>query len=61
MALADGHLDVRVSDDGRGPLNGYDGGHGLVGMQERVGLVGGTLRAGAAPSGGFQVEARLPL
>jgi signal transduction histidine kinase len=61
VALADGHLDVRVSDDGRGPGSGGDVGHGLIGMRERVALVGGTMRAGAGTRGGFEVEARLPL
>jgi signal transduction histidine kinase len=37
------------------------GGHGLAGMRERVETLGGSLRAGPAPGGGFLVEARLPL
>lgn len=36
------------------------GGTGLVGLDERVRLVGGTLRAGPAADGGFEVAARLP-
>jgi signal transduction histidine kinase len=36
-------------------------GHGLVGMRERVTMLGGTLAAGAAPGGGFRVVAVLPL
>jgi signal transduction histidine kinase len=36
------------------------GGRGLIGMQQRVAMFGGSLEAG--PSGaGFQVRARLPL
>jgi signal transduction histidine kinase len=35
-------------------------GLGLVGMRERVELVGGSLRAGPSPDGGFAVEAVLP-
>ncbi|GAA4074638.1 sensor histidine kinase [Nonomuraea soli] len=35
-------------------------GHGLSGMKERVAAVGGRFRAGAAPGGGFMVEAILP-
>jgi signal transduction histidine kinase len=36
------------------------GGHGLLGMRERAFSVGGALYAGAAPGGGFLVEAVLP-
>ncbi len=46
-----------------GPLERADAGtgHGLVGMGERVRLVGGTLETGPLPDGGFRVAARLPL
>ncbi|MGW7194841.1 sensor histidine kinase [Streptomyces chryseus] len=37
------------------------GGHGLVGMRERVRLTGGTLDTGPLPDSGFRVAARLPL
>ena len=36
-------------------------GHGLVGMRERVTLLGGELDAGPHPDGGFLVMARIPL
>jgi signal transduction histidine kinase len=36
------------------------GGHGLLGMRERAFSVGGALYTGAAPGGGFLVEALLP-
>jgi len=39
---------------------GLPSGHGLLGMRERAAAVGGTLRTGPAPGGGFLVEASLP-
>lgn len=35
-------------------------GSGLAGLEQRVGLVGGALRAGRTPEGGFEVEVSLP-
>ncbi len=54
-------VSVTVADDGRGvgPLDG--GGRGLVGMRERAAALGGTLQAGPAPAGGFEVRAVLPV
>ncbi|MFJ9247118.1 sensor histidine kinase [Streptomyces sp. NPDC101776] len=54
-------LAVRVRDNGPGPTAAAPSGHGLLGMRERAATVGGTLRTGAAPGGGFLVEARLPV
>ena len=53
-------LRLSVRDTGPGPLGGDAGGHGLSGMRERATAVGGELRTGPAPGGGFLVEARLP-
>ncbi|GIG59221.1 hypothetical protein Lfu02_35930 [Longispora fulva] len=53
-------LAVDVTDDGTGKTSGDVAGHGLLGMRERLSVVGGTLSAGPAPGGGFQVLAVLP-
>jgi signal transduction histidine kinase len=37
------------------------GGHGLIGMRERVHLFGGNLDAGARSDGGYAVRANLPI
>ena len=55
-------VDLEVADDGRGPSGGHNGGgHGLVGMRERVALYGGTLEARPGADGGFVVRASLPI
>lgn len=42
------------------PLASSGGGWGLVGLRERVELVGGSVETGAAQSGGFRVTAVVP-
>ncbi|WP_327585375.1 sensor histidine kinase [Nonomuraea sp. NBC_00507] len=60
LHYADDALRVTVRDNGPGPSGGNQAGHGLAGMRERAVAVGGELRTGPAPGGGFLVEARLP-
>ncbi|MBB5892724.1 sensor histidine kinase [Kutzneria kofuensis] len=55
---------VRVADDGTGQHSnpaGGSGGFGLVGMRERVELLGGSFSAGPTGSSGWTVVADLPL
>ena len=54
-------LEVEIRDDGVGSTRTNGTGHGIVGMQERLALLGGTLAAGPATGGGFTVLARFPL
>ena len=55
-------LELEIADDGTGvPAPVSSGGHGLVGMRERVALYGGRLDAGRHPSGGFVVRVLLPI
>ncbi|TMR40742.1 response regulator [Actinomadura geliboluensis] len=57
-----GALTVSVEDDGARtaakPVPG--GGHGLAGMRERAGMLGGTLQAGPRARVGWSVVAELP-
>ena len=55
-------LELEIADDGAGASATVpSGGHGLVGMRERVALYGGQLEAGRRSSGGFVVHVLLPL
>jgi signal transduction histidine kinase len=57
-------VELTVLDNGRGAQSGVDGhepGFGLLGMRERVELLGGTVRAGPEPEHGWRVEVRIPL
>ncbi|MEU1281974.1 histidine kinase [Streptomyces sp. NPDC005805] len=59
-------LEVTVLDNGtaradRVPAPAGGGGHGLIGMRERVTALGGSLTAGPRFGGGFRVQAILPL
>ncbi|MEU3479327.1 sensor histidine kinase [Streptomyces sp. NPDC033754] len=55
---------VEVSDTGgrarRAAESEPGGGHGLLGLRERLAIYGGTLHAGDRPDGGFRVRAVIP-
>ncbi len=52
---------LAVTDDGERGLSGpRQPGYGLVGMAERVSLLGGTLEAGPSPDRGWTVRATIP-
>jgi signal transduction histidine kinase len=56
-------VNERGDGDGATPSRnglGDEGGHGLIGMQERARLFGGTFEAGSE-TGGFRVHVRLPI
>src|SRR5580765_7047312 len=56
-------LELEIADDGGagGAARAPGGGHGLVGMRERVALYGGRFQATRIPGGGFVVKAALPI
>jgi signal transduction histidine kinase len=69
-----GSLTVEVTDHGRRipagqghgvparqPSGRNGGGHGIIGMRERVAVFGGDFTAGPGPDGGFGVRARFPI
>jgi signal transduction histidine kinase len=67
LKFSEDTLQLRIRDNGPGPRPAGLAdpgerlqGHGLLGMRERAAAVGGKLRTGEAPGGGFLVEATLP-
>jgi signal transduction histidine kinase len=64
----DDRLSLRIDNDAPPPGQGErppaargPGGHGLVGMRERVSVYGGSLTVGPKPDGGFGVHAAFPI
>jgi len=63
LTRKDDSVSVIVEDDGVGfePKRSRDGGLGLVGMRERVGLLGGRLTVESRPGAGTTFVAEVPL
>ncbi|MFB0627980.1 sensor histidine kinase [Streptomyces sp. AB3(2024)] len=55
------HLCVANSAPSRAAPPSVGAGHGLLGMRERAGMLGGELAAGPRPGGGYEVSAVLPM
>ena len=59
VSVRDGMLDVEVLDDG---IGGADpAGHGMLGIKDRVEVLGGRFETASPPGGGTRVSAALPL
>jgi len=54
-------VQLEVRDDGVGSSTTDGLGHGLIGIRERVNIYGGEMSAGAVATGGFILNARLPV
>lgn len=67
VAVADGRIHLTVQDNGRGfepaavPRSREGRGMGLLGMQERAELLGGTWKVSSRPAEGTRVEAFIPV
>ncbi|MYY84437.1 two-component sensor histidine kinase [Streptomyces sp. SID335] len=65
LTTVDSGLELKIVDDGRSaaalPERAKGGGFGIEGMRERAAAMGGSLRTGPLPGGGWQNVAVLPL
>jgi len=60
LAYEPAHVSLTITDNGLGGQTGESGGFGLLGLRERVGLLGGSLEADSRPQGGFQLAVTVP-
>jgi signal transduction histidine kinase len=63
VEYAEDDLRVEVTDTGgrAGATAGTGTGRGLIGLRERLSVYGGTLQAGPRLTGGYRVQARIPV
>jgi len=61
LEYAGDQVRIEVRDDGHGAVSPNGGGHGLIGIRERVKLYGGEMSTARANGGGFILTARLPV
>jgi len=63
IEYSEDNLDLLILDDGRGASaeSGDEVGHGIVGMRERIIVLGGEFSAGPRTGGGYQVHAIIPI
>jgi signal transduction histidine kinase len=62
LVFSDSRLELEVVDDGTPTTpSAAPTGQGLIGMRERVALLGGELQTGEREGGGFRVAAQLPI
>ncbi len=54
------NVDILIENDGAAVATSSPDGRGLIGIRERVAVVGGAVEAGPGKAGGFVVRARLP-
>jgi signal transduction histidine kinase len=60
--LVDHQVQIAVQDDGRGFDPGaISAGRGLIGMRERIELLGGEIKVDSKPDSGTRVSARVPV
>jgi signal transduction histidine kinase len=62
LTRMEGSVKAVIEDDGRGfDSASPDGGHGLIGMQERLALLGGRLRIESSEAAGTTIAAEVPV
>lgn len=54
-------LEVEINDNGHGPIGTSNGGHGLIGIRERVQIYGGKLETRSKPIGGLSPVGATPV